>query len=81
MSILPSTLASPRTKGAFVSSGRASISSVADADGPPPGTGTVVTYITTATDNCDQAPAMMIDDELYGKLDPDKIDEILTKYT
>jgi NADH-quinone oxidoreductase subunit E len=30
---------------------------------------------------CDQAPAMMIDDELYGKLDPDKIDEILTKYT
>jgi NADH-quinone oxidoreductase subunit E len=30
---------------------------------------------------CDQAPAMMIDDELYGNLDPDKIDEILTKYT
>jgi NADH-quinone oxidoreductase subunit E len=30
---------------------------------------------------CYQAPAMMIDDELYGNLDPDKIDEILTKYT
>ena len=30
---------------------------------------------------CDQAPAMMIDDELYGNLDPAKIDEILTKYT
>jgi len=30
---------------------------------------------------CDQAPAMMIDDELFGNLDPDKIDEILTKYT
>jgi NADH-quinone oxidoreductase subunit E len=26
---------------------------------------------------CDQAPAMMIDDELYGNLDPAKIDEIL----
>jgi NADH-quinone oxidoreductase subunit E len=30
---------------------------------------------------CDQAPAMMIDDELYGNLDPAKIDEILTNYT
>jgi len=30
---------------------------------------------------CDQAPAMMIDDELYGNLDPAKIDEILAKYT
>jgi NADH-quinone oxidoreductase subunit E len=30
---------------------------------------------------CDQAPAMMIDDELYGNLEPAKIDEILTKYT
>jgi NADH-quinone oxidoreductase subunit E len=26
---------------------------------------------------CDQAPAMMIDDNLYGNLDPAKIDEIL----
>lgn len=26
---------------------------------------------------CDQAPAMMIDDTLYGNLDPAKIDEIL----
>jgi NADH-quinone oxidoreductase subunit E len=30
---------------------------------------------------CDQAPAMMIDDELYGNLDPAKIDEILANYT
>ena len=30
---------------------------------------------------CDQAPAMMIDDELYGNLDPAKIDEILASYT
>jgi NADH-quinone oxidoreductase subunit E len=30
---------------------------------------------------CDQAPAMMIDDELYGNLDPAKIDEILAKYS
>jgi NADH-quinone oxidoreductase subunit E len=30
---------------------------------------------------CDQAPAMMIDDELYGNLDEDKIDEILASYT
>jgi NADH-quinone oxidoreductase subunit E len=30
---------------------------------------------------CDQAPAMMIDDELYGDLDPAKIDEILANYT
>jgi len=29
---------------------------------------------------CDQAPAMMIDDELYGNLDPAKIDEILSTY-
>ena len=29
---------------------------------------------------CDQAPAMMIDDKLYGNLDPAKIDEILAKY-
>jgi NADH-quinone oxidoreductase subunit E len=29
---------------------------------------------------CDQAPAMMIDDELYGNLDEDKIDEILAKF-
>ena len=30
---------------------------------------------------CDQAPAMMVDDELFGNLDPVKIDEILEKYT
>jgi NADH-quinone oxidoreductase subunit E len=30
---------------------------------------------------CDQAPAMMIDDELYGGLDPEKIDKILANYT
>jgi NADH-quinone oxidoreductase subunit E len=30
---------------------------------------------------CDQAPAMMIDDQLYGNLDPDKIDEILASYS
>ena len=30
---------------------------------------------------CDQAPVMMIDDELYGKLTAEKIDEILQKYS
>jgi len=29
---------------------------------------------------CDRAPAMMVDDELYGNLDPEKVDEILRKY-
>lgn len=29
---------------------------------------------------CDQAPAMMIDDQLYGNLDPEKIDDILSTY-
>jgi NADH-quinone oxidoreductase subunit E len=29
---------------------------------------------------CDQAPAMMIDAQLYGNLDPAKIDEILSTY-
>ena len=29
---------------------------------------------------CDQAPAMMIDDELYGLLDAEKIDAILESY-
>jgi NADH-quinone oxidoreductase subunit E len=29
---------------------------------------------------CDQAPAMMIDDELYGNLDEEKIDEILATF-
>jgi len=29
---------------------------------------------------CDQAPAIMIDDQLYGNLDPTKIDEILSTY-
>ena len=29
---------------------------------------------------CDQAPAIMIDDQLYGNLDPAKIDEILSTY-
>lgn len=30
---------------------------------------------------CDHAPVMMIDDELYGDLDLQKLDEILEKYT
>jgi NADH-quinone oxidoreductase subunit E len=30
---------------------------------------------------CDQAPAMMVDDKLYGNLDPAKIDEILETHT
>jgi len=30
---------------------------------------------------CDQAPAMMVDDRLYGNLDPAKIDEILATYS
>jgi NADH-quinone oxidoreductase subunit E len=30
---------------------------------------------------CDQAPAMMIDDQLYGNLDSSKIDEILSTYS
>jgi len=30
---------------------------------------------------CDHAPAMMIDEDLYGDLDSTKIDEILGKYT
>ena len=30
---------------------------------------------------CDQAPAMMIDNELYGDLTPEKMDEILGKYS
>ena len=30
---------------------------------------------------CDQAPAMMVDDELFGNLDPAKIDRILETYT
>ncbi len=29
---------------------------------------------------CDRAPAMMIDDELYGDLDAEKIDKILASY-
>jgi NADH-quinone oxidoreductase subunit E len=29
---------------------------------------------------CDHAPAIMIDNELYGNLDPEDIDEILDKY-
>jgi NADH-quinone oxidoreductase subunit E len=29
---------------------------------------------------CDHAPALMIDDDLHGDLDPEKIDEILNKY-
>ena len=29
---------------------------------------------------CDHAPAMMVDDELYGDLDPARIDEILAKH-
>ena len=31
--------------------------------------------------SCDQAPAMMIDEELYGNLNPAKIDEILASYS
>jgi NADH-quinone oxidoreductase subunit E len=30
---------------------------------------------------CDQAPAMMVDDDLHVDLDPEKIDRILEKYT
>lgn len=30
---------------------------------------------------CDQAPAMMIDEQLYGNLDSAKIDEILSTYS
>lgn len=30
--------------------------------------------------NCDHAPAMMIDDDTYGNLTPDKLDEILESY-
>ncbi len=29
---------------------------------------------------CDHAPAMMIDDELYGDLTPERLDEILASY-
>jgi len=29
---------------------------------------------------CDHAPALMIDDDLHGDLDPEKIDEILNRY-
>lgn len=29
---------------------------------------------------CDKAPAMMIDDELYGDLTPEKVEEVLKKY-
>ncbi len=29
---------------------------------------------------CEQAPALMIDDEVYGDLDPAKLDQILAKY-
>jgi NADH-quinone oxidoreductase subunit E len=30
---------------------------------------------------CDRAPAMMVDEELYGNLTPEKIDEILAAYS
>ena len=29
---------------------------------------------------CDRAPVMMIDDQLYGDLDPEKIEAILARY-
>ena len=29
---------------------------------------------------CDRAPAMMIDDQLYGELDAEKIDDILASF-
>ncbi len=29
---------------------------------------------------CDHAPTMMIDDDLHGDLDPQKVDEVLTQY-
>ena len=29
---------------------------------------------------CGLAPVMMINDEVYGKLDPDKVDKILDEY-
>jgi NADH-quinone oxidoreductase subunit E len=31
--------------------------------------------------NCDRAPSMMVDDELFSDLTPDKIDSILAKYS
>ena len=51
-----------------------------------------IAYGGTTTDNrftllpasclgaCDRAPAMMVDDELYGPVDTERIDEILKKY-
>jgi NADH-quinone oxidoreductase subunit E len=30
---------------------------------------------------CDHAPAMMVDDELHRDIDPNKVEEILAKYT
>jgi NADH-quinone oxidoreductase subunit E len=30
--------------------------------------------------DCDRAPAMMIDDQLYDELTPEKIDEVLARY-
>jgi NADH-quinone oxidoreductase subunit E len=29
---------------------------------------------------CDRAPAMMIDGEVYGNLTPERIDEVLARY-
>jgi NADH-quinone oxidoreductase subunit E len=30
--------------------------------------------------DCDHAPAMMVDEELFGNLDADKVDEVLARY-
>jgi NADH:ubiquinone oxidoreductase subunit E len=36
--------------------------------------------LTNCIGACDQAPAMLVDDELYGELTPGKIKEILKSY-
>jgi NADH-quinone oxidoreductase subunit E len=36
--------------------------------------------LTNCIGACDQAPAMLVDDELYGELTPGKIKEILQSY-
>ena len=36
--------------------------------------------LTNCIGACDQAPAMLVDDEVYGELTPGKIKEILQSY-
>jgi NADH-quinone oxidoreductase subunit E len=36
--------------------------------------------LTNCIGACDQAPAMLIDDEVYGRLTSERISEILTSY-